>query len=79
MATGVDADFLLKVSEGYMGVDCEPGVIAHANPLLPEAETSRPILGTIKACDLEGYPVGDELKDLSTFVHEIIHALVRLP
>lgn len=71
---GVDADILLRVSEGEDDY-CE-GTVAYAEPLLSSADAERrPMMGLVSVCPSEIR--GNRRLDLEVLVHEMIHALVR--
>jgi hypothetical protein len=76
LATGVEADILLQVQDGSE-LFCGDAK-ASARAVLPAANTSRPVFGNVYVCTLlpRDDPLYDPFKDISTFTHEIIHALV---
>lgn len=71
---GIDADVLLKVTSQPETAEACDGVVASAAPLLYEFITARPIFGVIRLCKVDENAF---TYDVTTVVHEILHALVR--
>lgn len=73
MCSGIDADIVLKVSsKPANSAQCD-GVLAGAFAYLVEDQTLRPVYGLVELCQINP---NDFPGDLSTTVHEVLHALV---
>jgi hypothetical protein len=74
-AAGIDADIILKVSAlDTASEECDM-VLASATYDIRDYETGRPISGFVTLCRVN---MNDFEGDLTTTVHEVLHALVRL-
>lgn len=73
---GIDADIVMKVTSLPADSEACEGLLAGATAFLVEEVTLRPIYGFILLCNIDEEQFDN---DLSTTVHEVLHALVRSP
>jgi hypothetical protein len=74
LLAGIDADIVLKVSSKPADSEACRGLLAGAMAFYAEDATLRPVYGLVELCQINP---ADFLGDLSTTVHEVLHALVR--
>jgi hypothetical protein len=71
---GVDADILMKVTSKPANDPACEGVLAASAAVYVEAVSKRPIFGVMFFCNVNS---ADFENDLTTSIHEVLHALVR--